>query len=131
MKHGLDERAIRIADDLYVQRDLLAAYNLMHAVKVTVADSAVEPEAREKEREDVNKTERMRLRLKTPRKSKKRERYVIDAKSCRDGFQEFVRHSESTILEALAEGKPMPCSVGLDKFREIYKNRLCLSEITT
>ena len=129
-RHDLDERAIRIADELYVQRDLLAAYNLMHAVKVTVADSAVRPESREKEREDVNKTERARLRLKTPKKSKKRERYVIDAKSCRDGFQEFVRHSESTILEALAEGKPMPYSVGLDKFREIYKNHLCLSEIS-
>ena len=129
-RHDLDERAIRIADDLYVQRDLLAAYNLMHAVKETVADSAVRPEAREKEREDVDKTGRTRLRLKTPKKSKKRERYVIDAKSCRDGFQEFVRHSESTILEALAEGKPMPYSVGLDKFREIYKNHPCLSEIS-
>ena len=130
VKHGLDERVIKVAEGIYVQRDLLAAYNLMHAVKETVADSAVRPEAREREREDVDKAERARLRLKTPRKSKKRERYVIDAKSCRDGFQEFVRHSESTILEALAEGKPMPYSVGLDKFREIYKNHPCLSEIS-
>ena len=130
VKHGLDERAIRIADDLYVQRDLLAAYNLMHAVKVTVAETIKEAEAREKVADDEKTTDRKRLRSKAPRKTKKRQRYVIDAKSCRDGFQEFVRHSESTILEALAEGKPMPCSVGLDKFREIYKNRLCLSEIS-
>lgn len=130
VKHGLDERAIVIADDLYVQRDLLAAYILMHVVKVIVVETMKESEVREKILEDEKTTDRKRLRLKAPRKTKKREKYTIDVEACRNGFPEFVRHSVCTILEALIEGREMPSSVGLDKFRELYENYLCLSEIS-
>ena len=121
VKHGLDERVIKVAEGIYVQRDLLAAYILMHAVRVEVEEPVEEPSKDDPESDEKNPL-RKRLRTKAARKSRRRVKYAVDGEACRKGFPEFVRRSEYTIRKALIENRSMPSSVGLDQFREIYGN---------
>ena len=121
VKHGLDERVIKVAEGIYVQRDLLAAYILMHAVRVEVEEPVEEPSKDDPESDEKNPL-RKRLRTKAARKSRRRVKYVVDGEACLRGFPEFVRRSEYTIRKALIENRSMPSSVGLDQFREIYGN---------
>ena len=121
VKHGLDERVIKVAEGIYVQRDLLAAYVLMHAGRVEVKESVEEPSKDDPESDERNPL-RKRLRTKAARKSRRRVKYVVDGEACLRGFPEFVRRSEYTIRKALIEDREMPSSVGLDQFREIYGN---------
>ena len=121
VKHGLDERVINVAEGIYVQRDLLAAYILMHAVRVEVEEPVEEPSKDDPESDEKNPL-RKRLRTKAARKSRRRVKYVVDGEACLRGFPEFVRRSEYTIRKALIENREMPSSVGLDQFREIYGN---------
>ena len=121
VKHGLDERVIKVQEGLYVQRDLLAAYILMHAVRVEVEEPVEEPSKDDPESDEKNPL-RKRLRTKAARKSRRRVKYVVDGEACLRGFPEFVRRSEYTIRKALIENREMPSSVGLDQFREIYGN---------
>ena len=121
VKHGLDERVIKVAEGIYAQRDLLAAYILMHAVRVEVEDPVEEPSKDDPESDEKNPL-RKRLRTKAARKSRRRVKYVVDVEACLRGFPEFVRRSEYTIRKALIENRSMPSSVGLDQFREIYGN---------
>ena len=121
VKHGLDERVIKVAEGIYVQRDLLAAYILMHAVRVEVEEPVEEPSKDDPESDEKNPL-RKRLRTKAARKSRRRVKYVVDGEACLRGFPEFVRRSEYTIRKALIENREMPSSVGLDQFREIYGN---------
>ena len=121
VKHGLDERVIKVAEGIYVQRDLLAAYILMHAVRVEVQEPVEEPSKDDPESDEKNPL-RKRLRTKAARKSRRRVKYVVDGEACLRGFPEFVRRSEYTIRKALIENRSMPSSVGLDQFREIYGN---------
>ena len=121
MKHGLDERVIKVAEGIYVQRDLLAAYILMHAVRVEVEEPVEEPSKDDPESDEKNPL-RKRLRTKAARKSRRRVKYAVDDEACMRGFPEFVRRSEYTIRKALIENREMPSSVGLDQFREIYGN---------
>ena len=121
VKHGLDERVINVAEGIYVQRDLLAAYILMHAVRVEVEEPVEEPSKDDPESDEKNPL-RKRLRTKAARKSRRRVKYAVDGEACRKGFPEFVRRSEYTIRKALIENRSMPSSVGLDQFREIYGN---------
>lgn len=121
VKHGLDERVIKVAEGIYVQRDLLAAYILMHAVRVEVEEPVEEPSKDDPESDEKNPL-RKRLRTKAARKSRRRVKYAVDGEACLRGFPEFVRRSEYTIRKALIENRSMPSSVGLDQFREIYGN---------
>ena len=121
VKHGLDERVIKVQEGLYVQRDLLAAYILMHAVRVEVEEPVEEPSKDDPESDEKNPL-RKRLRTKAARKSRRRVKYVVDGEACRKGFMDFARRSEYTIRKALIENRSMPSSVGLDQFREIYGN---------
>ena len=121
VKHGLDERVIKVQEGLYVQRDLLAAYVLMHAVRVEVKESVEEPSKDDPESDEKNPL-RKRLRTKAARKSRRRVKYAVDGEACRKGFMDFARRSEYTIRKALIENRSMPSSVGLDQFREIYGN---------
>ena len=121
VKHGLDERVIKVAEGIYVQRDLLAAYILMHAVRVEVKESVEEPSKDDPESDEKNPL-RKRLRTKAARKSRRRVKYAVDGEACRKGFMDFARRSEYTIRKALIENREMPSSVGLDQFREIYGN---------
>ena len=121
VKHGLDERVIKVAEGIYVQRDLLAAYILMHAVRVEVEEPVEEPSKDDPEPDERNPL-RKRLRTKAARKSRRRVKYVVGGEACLRGFPEFVRRSEYTIRKALIENRSMPSSVGLDQFREIYGN---------
>ena len=121
VKHGLDERVIKVQEGLYVQRDLLAAYILMHAVRVEVEEPVEEPSKDDPESDEKNPL-RKRLRTKAARKSRRRVKYVVDGEACLRGFPEFVRRSEYTIRKALIENRSMPSSVGLDQFREIFGN---------
>ena len=121
VKHGLDERVINVAEGIYVQRDLLAAYILMHAVRVEVEEPVEEPSKDDPESDEKNPL-RKRLRTKAARKSRRRVKYAVDGEACLRGFPEFVRRSEYTIRKALIENREMPSSVGLDQFREIYGN---------
>ena len=121
VKHGLDERVINVAEGIYVQRDLLAAYILMHAVRVEVEEPVEEPSKDDPESDEKNPL-RKRLRTKAARKSRRRVKYVVDGEACRKGFMDFARRSEYTIRKALIENRSMPSSVGLDQFREIYGN---------
>ena len=121
VKHGLDERVIKVAEGIYVQRDLLAAYILMHAVRVEVEEPVEEPSKDDPESDEKNPL-RKRLRTKAARKSRRRVKYVVDGEACLRGFPEFVRRSEYTIRKALIEHRAMPASVGLDEFRKIYGN---------
>ena len=121
VKHGLDERVIKVAEGIYAQRDLLAAYILMHAVRVEVEEPVEEPSKDDPESDEKNPL-RKRLRTKAARKSRRRVKYVVDVEACLRGFPEFVRRSEYTIRKALIENRSMPSSVGLDQFREIYGN---------
>ena len=54
VKHGLDERVIKVAEGIYVQRDLLAAYILMHAVRVEVEEPVEEPSKDDPESDEKN-----------------------------------------------------------------------------
>ena len=121
VKHGLDERVIKVAEGIYVQRDLLAAYILMHAVRVEVEEPVEEPSKDDPESDEKNPL-RKRLRTKAARKSRRRVKYAVDGEACRKGFMDFARRSEYTIRKALIENRSMPSSVGLDQFREIYGN---------
>ena len=121
VKHGLDERVINVAEGIYVQRDLLAAYILMHAVRVEVEEPVEEPSKDDPESDEKNPL-RKRLRTKAARKSRRRVKYAVDGEACRKGFMDFARRSEYTIRKALIENGEMPSSVGLDQFREIYGN---------
>ena len=121
VKHGLDERVIKVAEGIYVQRDLLAAYILMHAVRVEVEEPVEEPSKDDPESDEKNPL-RKRLRTKAARKSRRRVKYAVDGEACRKGFMDFARRSEYTIRKALIENGEMPSSVGLDQFREIYGN---------
>ena len=121
VKHGLDERVINVAEGIYVQRDLLAAYVLMHAVRVEVEEPVEEPSKDDPESDEKNPL-RKRLRTKAARKSRRRVKYAVDGEACLRGFPEFVRRSEYTIRKALIENRSMPSSVGLDQFREIFGN---------
>ena len=121
VKHGLDERVIKVAEGIYVQRDLLAAYILMHAVRVEVEEPVEEPSKDDPESDEKNPL-RKRLRTKAARKSRRRVKYAVDGEACRKGFMDFARRSEYTIRKALIEDRSMPSSVGLDQFREIYEN---------
>lgn len=121
VKHGLDERVIKVAEGIYVQRDLLAAYILMHAVRVEVEEPVEEPSKDDPESDEKNPL-RKRLRTKAARKSRRRVKYAVDGEACRKGFMDFARRSEYTIRKALIENREMPSSVGLDQFREIYGN---------
>ena len=121
VKHGLDERVINVAEGIYVQRDLLAAYILMHAVRVEVEDPVEEPSKDDPESDEKNPL-RKRLRTKAARKSRRRVKYAVDGEACRKGFMDFARRSEYTIRKALIENRSMPSSVGLDEFRKIYGN---------
>ena len=121
VKHGLDERVIKIQEGIYVQRDLLAAYVLMHAVRVEVEEPVEEPSKDDPESDEKNPL-RKRLRTKAARKSRRRVKYAVDGEACRKGFMDFARRSEYTIRKALIENRSMPSSVGLDQFREIYGN---------
>ena len=121
VKHGLDDRVIKVQEGLYVQRDLLAAYILMHAVRVEVEEPVEEPSKDDPESDEKNPL-RKRLRTKAARKSRRRVKYAVDGEACLRGFPEFVRRSEYTIRKALIENREMPSSVGLDQFREIYGN---------
>ena len=121
VKHGLDERVIKVAEGIYVQRDLLAAYILMHAVRVEVQEPVEEPSKDDPESDEKNPL-RKRLRTKAARKSRRRVKYAVDGEACRKGFMDFARRSEYTIRKALIENREMPSSVGLDQFREIYGN---------
>ena len=121
VKHGLDERMIKVQEGIYVQRDLLAAYILMHAVRVEVEEPVEEPSKDDPESDEKNPL-RNRLRTKAARKSRRRVKYAVDGEACLRGFPEFVRRSEYTIRKALIENREMPSSVGLDQFREIYGN---------
>ena len=121
VKHGLDERVIKVAEGIYVQRDLLAAYILMHAVRAEVEEPVEEPSKDDPEPDERNPL-RKRLRTKAARKSRRRVKYVVDGEACLGGFPEFVRRSEYTIRKALIENRSMPSSVGLDEFRKIYGN---------
>ena len=121
VKHGLDERVINVAEGIYVQRDLLAAYILMHAVRVEVEEPVEEPSKDDPESDEKNPL-RKRLRTKAARKSRRRVKYAVDGEACRKGFMDFARRSEYTIRKALIENRSMPSSVGLDQFREIYGN---------
>ena len=121
VKHGLDERVIKVAEDIYVQRDLLAAYILMHAVRVEVEEPVEEPSKDDPESDEKNPL-RKRLRTKAARKSRRRVKYAVDGEACRKGFMDFARRSEYTIRKALIENGEMPSSVGLDQFREIFGN---------
>ena len=121
VKHGLDERVIKVAEGIYVQRDLLAAYILMHAVKVEKKEPMEEPSKDDPESDEKNPL-RKRLRTKAARKSRRRVKYAVDGEACRKGFMDFARRSEYTIRKALIENGEMPSSVGLDQFREIYGN---------
>ena len=121
VKHGLDERVINVAEGIYVQRDLLAAYILMHAVRVEVEEPVEEPSKDDPESDEKNPL-RKRLRTKAARKSRRRVKYAVDGEACRKGFMDFARCSEYTIRKALIENGEMPSSVGLDQFREIYGN---------
>ena len=121
VKHGLDERVIKVQEGLYVQRDLLAAYVLMHAVRVEVEEPVEEPSKDDPESDEKNPL-RKRLRTKAARKSRRRVKYAVDGEACRKGFMDFARRSEYTIRKALIENREMPSSVGLDQFREIYGN---------
>ena len=126
VKHGLDERVIKVAEGIYVQRDLLAAYILMHAVRVEVEDPVEEPSKDDPESDEKNPL-RKRLRTKAARKSRRRVKYAVDGEACRKGFMDFARRSEYTIRKALIEHRAMPTSVGLDEFRKIYGN-ICARE---
>ena len=121
VKHGLDERVINVAEGIYVQRDLLAAYILMHAVRVEVEEPVEEPSKDDPESDEKNPL-RKRLRTKAARKSRRRVKYAVDGEACRKGFMDFARRSEYTIRKALIEDREMPSSVGLDQFREIFGN---------
>ena len=121
VKHGLDERVINVAEGIYVQRDLLAAYILMHAVRVEVEEPVEEPSKDDPESDEKTPL-RKRLRTKAARKSRRRVKYAVDGEACRKGFMDFARRSEYTIRKALIENREMPSSVGLDQFREIYGN---------
>ena len=121
VKHGLDERVIKVAEGIYVQRDLLAAYILMHAVRVEVEEPVEEPSKDDPESDEKNPL-RKRLRTKAARKSRRRVKYAVDGEACRKGFMDFARRSEYTIRKALIENREMPSSVGLDQFREIFGN---------
>ena len=121
VKHGLDERVIKVAEGIYVQRDLLAAYILMHAVRVEVEEPVEEPSKDDPESDEKNPL-RKRLRTKAARKSRRRVKYAVDGEACRKGFMDFARRSEYTIRKALIENRSMPSSVGLDEFRKIYGN---------
>ena len=121
VKHGLDERVIKVQEGIYVQRDLLAAYILMHAVRVEVEEPVEEPSKDDPESDEKNPL-RKRLRTKAARKSRRRVKYAVDGEACRKGFMDFARRSEYTIRKALIENRSMPSSVGLDQFREIYGN---------
>ena len=121
VKHGLDERVIKVAEGIYVQRDLLAAYVLSHAVRVEVEEPVKGPSKDDPEPDERNPL-RKRLRTKAARKSRRRVKYVVDGEACQRGFPEFVRRSEYTIRKALIENRSMPSSVGLDEFRKIYGN---------
>ena len=121
VKHGLDERVINVAEGIYVQRDLLAAYILMHAVRVEVEEPVEEPSKDDPESDEKNPL-RKRLRTKAARKSRRRVKYAVDGEACRKGFMDFARRSEYTIRKALIENGEMPSSVGLDQFREIFGN---------
>ena len=121
VKHGLDERMIKVQEGIYVQRDLLAAYILMHAVRVEVEEPVEEPSKDDPESDEKNPL-RKRLRTKAARKSRRRVKYAVDGEACRKGFMDFARRSEYTIRKALIEEREMPSSVGLDQFREIYGN---------
>ena len=121
VKHGLDERVIKVAEGIYVQRDLLAAYILMHAVRVEVEEPVEEPSKDDPESDEKNPL-RKRLRTKAGRKSRRRVKYSVDGEACRKGFMDFARRSEYTIRKALIENGEMPSSVGLDQFREIFGN---------
>ena len=121
VKHGLDERVINVAEGIYVQRDLLAAYILMHAVRVEVEEPVGEPSMYDPKPDERNPL-RKRLRTKAARKSRRRVKYAVDGEACLRGFPEFVRRSEYTIRKALIENREMPSSVGLDQFREIFGN---------
>ena len=121
VKHGLDERVINVAEGIYVQRDLLAAYILMHAVRVEVEEPVEEPSKDDPESDEKNPL-RKRLRTKAARKSRRRVKYAVDGEACLRGFMDFARRSEYTIRKALIENRSMPSSVGLDQFREIYGN---------
>ena len=121
VKHGLDERVIKVAEGIYVQRDLLAAYILMHAVRVEVEEPVEEPSKDDPESDEKNPL-RKRLRTKAARKSRRRVKYAVDGEACLRGFPEFVRRSEYTIRKALIENREMPSAVGLDQFREIFGN---------
>ena len=121
VKHGLDERVIKVAEGIYVQRDLLAAYILMHAVRVEVEEPVEEPSKDDPESDEKNPL-RKRLRTKAARKSRRRVKYAVDGEACLRGFMDFARRSEYTIRKALIEDREMPSSVGLDQFREIYGN---------
>ena len=121
VKHGLDERVIKVAEGIYVQRDLLAAYILMHAVRVEVEEPVEKPSKDDPESDEKNPL-RKRLRTKAGRKSRRRVKYSVDGEACRKGFMDFARRSEYTIRKALIENGEMPSSVGLDQFREIFGN---------
>ena len=121
VKHGLDERVIKVQEGLYVQRDLLAAYILMHAVRVEV-EKPVEGPSKDDPESDEKNPLRKRLRTKAARKSRRRVKYAVDGEACLRGFMDFARRSEYTIRKALIENRSMPSSVGLDQFREIYGN---------
>ena len=121
VKHGLDERVIKVAEGIYVQRDLLAAYILMHAVRVEVEEPVEKPSKDDPESDGKNPL-RKRLRTKAARKSRRRVKYAVDGEACRKGFMDFARRSEYTIRKALIEDREMPSSVGLDQFREIFGN---------
>ena len=103
VKHGLDERVIKVAEGIYVQRDLLAAYILMHAVRVEVEEPVEEPSKDDPESDEKNPL-RKRLRTKAARKSRRRVKYVVDGEACLRGFPEFVRRSEYTIRKASISG---------------------------
>ena len=92
VKHGLDERVIKVAEGIYVQRDLLAAYILMHAVRAEV-EEPVEGLSKDDPESDEKNPLRKRLRTKAARKSRRRVKYVVDGEACLRGFPEFVRRS--------------------------------------
>ena len=121
VKHGLDERVIKVQEGICVQRDLLAAYVLMHAVRVEVEEPVEEPSKDDPESDEKNPL-RKRLRTKAARKSRRRVKYAVDGEACLRGFMDFARRSVYTIRKALIENRSMPSSVGLDQFREIYGN---------